>query len=390
MTQAVHAPEGIDQVQAVAVASEEATASRRTVGDAGQIVVAAAVVALIVLIGVVIFSFAPGGPGVLGLGTGILVGLGGWAVGGFFGLLFGIPKLLEQPKDPNAADGAVTLESAYRANTNLTEISDWLTKIIVGVSLIQLGSIRQQLAVLVNAIAPGFGTSPAAVPFAAGLLAVTGVSGFLTGYLLARIYLPRAFNEADVIKRVTRVAVKAAQQQSADRSNADADAIRLVDQALSSSGNVQAPTADALAEALAKASPATVAALTSRTADLRSRTWQKDPATMALTIPVFRALIKLNDADHYLHGQLGFALKDAPTPDFPGAIAELTRAIELRGDPKVAGWLFYEWNRALARIRMELPKDSAAGGVTKQLIVADLATSFLSPRIKSRDPAERS
>ena len=343
---------------------------------------AAAIIALIIFIGILIFSFAPGGPGVLGLGTGMLVGMGGWAVGGFFGLLFGIPKLLEQPKDPNAADGAVTLESAYRANTNLTEISDWLTKIIVGVSLIQLGSIRQQLAVLVNAIAPGFGTSPAAVPFAAGLLAVTGVAGFLTGYLLARIYLPRAFNEADVIQRVTNVAVKVAQQQSADRSNADADAIRLVDQALSSSGNVQPPTVEALSDALVKASPATVAAITSRTADLRSRTWQKDPAMMAVTIPVLRGLIKVNENDHYLHGQLGFALKDAPTPDYAGAIAELTRAIQLRGEPKEAGWLFYEWNRALARIRQELPKDTASDAATKQLIVDDLATSFLSPELR--------
>jgi hypothetical protein len=146
---------------------------------------------------------------------------------------------------------------------------------------------------------------------------------------------------------------------------------------------VQAPTSDILNEALAKASPATVATLTSRTADLRSRTWEKEPATMALTIPVFRALIKLNDNDHYLHGQLGFALKDAPVPDYPGAIAELTRAIELRGDPKEAGWLFYEWNRALARVRMELPKDSTAASATKQLIMDDLATSFQSPELRA-------
>jgi hypothetical protein len=390
MTQAAQAADQAnDQGQSDAPTTAEDRETRRAVGDAGQIVRAAGVVAGIIVVGIAIFSFAPGGPGFLGLGTGVLVGLGGWAVGAFFGLLFGIPKLLDQPKNANAADGAVTLESAYRANTNLTEISDWLTKIIVGVSLIQLGSIREQLAVLVNAIAPGFGTSPAAIPFAAGLLAVTGVAGFMTGYLLARIYLPRAFNEADVIERATSVAVQAAKEQRTESNNADADAIRLVDQALSASSNVQAPTAEALSEALAKASPATVAALASRTADMRSRTWEKEPATMALTIPVLRALIKLNDKDHYLHGQLGFALKDAPDPDYSGSIAELTRAIELRGDPKEAGWLFYEWNRALARARQEKSKDTASDATTKQQIVDDLAVSFLSPdlrRISTKDP----
>src|SRR5947209_8021878 len=58
---------------------------------------------------------------------------GGWAVG----FLFGIPKIL-QSEPPRASDGdaktpAAPTPSGYRqqVNTNLTEISDWLTKIIV-------------------------------------------------------------------------------------------------------------------------------------------------------------------------------------------------------------------------------------------------------------------
>jgi hypothetical protein len=300
-------------------------------------------------------------------------------VGAFFGLLFGVPRLLEQPADPEGTGKAAKSNTRYQANTNLTEISDWLTKIIVGISLIQLGPIRDQLVALVQALAPGFGTSPAAAPFVAGLLATATVTGFLAGYLLARIYLPRVFNEADVILRVTRESrrvVAEAVKLTIDSSQADADAIRLVDQALSTSASAQHPTEEALTEAIGRASPGTRASLVSRAADLRGRTWERDRATMELTIPVFRSLIKADDTDHYVHGQLGFALKDQERADLAGSVAELTRAIELRGDPSIGGWLFYEWNRALARVRMDLLKGGVSDPAMKESIMADLRLAF--------------
>ncbi len=46
-------------------------------------------------------------------------------------------------------------QAKYGANTNLTDISDWLTKIIVGVGLVQLGKIRGQLKDAANFVAGG-------------------------------------------------------------------------------------------------------------------------------------------------------------------------------------------------------------------------------------------
>ena len=37
------------------------------------------------------------------------------------------------------------LEIAYRPNTNLEQISDWLTKLLVGACLVQLSAIRTGL-----------------------------------------------------------------------------------------------------------------------------------------------------------------------------------------------------------------------------------------------------
>lgn len=48
----------------------------------------------------------------------------------------------------------------YGANTNLTDISDWLTKIIVGVGLVQLAKIRGLLKSAANFIAGGLGSAP--------------------------------------------------------------------------------------------------------------------------------------------------------------------------------------------------------------------------------------
>ena len=70
------------------------------------------------------------------------------ASGGIIGFLFGIPRVLQDINAPTIMpknneedkDSANTSKSSYRmqVNTNLEQISDWLTKIIVGVGLIEL------------------------------------------------------------------------------------------------------------------------------------------------------------------------------------------------------------------------------------------------------------
>ena len=76
--------------------------------------------------------------------------LGGTAlVGGVFSLLFGIPKSVSDPVMASSlpasnvgtasteATTSNTLPPRYEVNTDLEQISDWLTKIMVGVGLTQ-------------------------------------------------------------------------------------------------------------------------------------------------------------------------------------------------------------------------------------------------------------
>ena len=105
--------------------------------------------------------------------------------GCFIGFLFGIPRMLQQNAENQEAEKPTTATKPgvdYRPNTNLEQISDWLTKILVGVGLTQIGSIPARLKLLSEFMAPGLGNFPSSNVFAVTLLVFFSISGFLFGY----------------------------------------------------------------------------------------------------------------------------------------------------------------------------------------------------------------
>lgn len=81
-------------------------------------------------------------------------------------------------------------------NTNLEQISDWLTKIIVGVTLVENQKVIASLRVGAEQIAGSLGGEHQ-VSFAYGLMIYFSASGFLGCYLLTRLFLQQAFNNVD-------------------------------------------------------------------------------------------------------------------------------------------------------------------------------------------------
>ena len=129
------------------------------------------------------------------------------AAGGIIGFLFGIPRVLQ---DNNAAvamtkngeekgDLTKTAQSAYRmqVNTNLEQISDWLTKIIVGVGLIELRRLPGALTSLSLFLSGGIDSSSQTQVLASTIIVYFTMVGFLGTYLMTRIYLAQAFSRAD-------------------------------------------------------------------------------------------------------------------------------------------------------------------------------------------------
>jgi hypothetical protein len=125
-----------------------------------------------------------------------------WFVSGILlGFLFGIPKI-QQAEHPSSQTAVTpsTPSPDYRQqiNTNLEQISDWLTKIIVGLGLVQLRQLPGYLALLANYMTdPNCGV--ACPPFAATIIIAFVILGFLTGYLLTRMFLAAAFARADQV-----------------------------------------------------------------------------------------------------------------------------------------------------------------------------------------------
>lgn len=98
-----------------------------------------------------------------------------------------------------AADSAAAprRQATITGNTNLEQISDWLTKILVGVGLTQFGSIASGAGRLIGNIAPAFGDGPDANVFTGGLGIFSIAFGFVTGWLYTRLLLGGAMAQAD-------------------------------------------------------------------------------------------------------------------------------------------------------------------------------------------------
>ena len=141
----------------------------------------------------------------------VLWGMGLWSAAAALGFLFGIPKVLQgaQPvtaANGNAAAGTTPAETsantatlpAYqqRVNTNLEEISDWLTKIIVGVTLVQLKSIPPMADALARRVTAGLPGGPHE-GFGLAIILTFGTLGFLFGYLVTRLYIQGALARAE-------------------------------------------------------------------------------------------------------------------------------------------------------------------------------------------------
>lgn len=324
---------------------------------------AARVVALLIAVVSITFGAAAGddaGDGTAIVGVAVMIAAAAAGVGVLLGFLFGIPRTLQR-EDRGDVEGP-----RYLANTNLEQISDWLTKILVGISLVQIGNAGSALARLADALGPMLGDEPASPGFGLALCIVASLSGFLLSYLWTRVRLKRELQIADRdIETTVRMVVDA-------KASADAEALSLVDRQLSGQN---APTDGELAKALAKATQPILVQAYGRAEGVRARSW-RDPSQAEQhdrTIPVFRALIA-NDPDHRFHrhfGSLGFALKDKDPPDLGGAIEALTTAVTVRGDSPTSGFRLYEWSRAASRI-LALGDPAAATPDQRAEIEADL------------------
>ncbi len=151
-------------------------------------------------------------------GLTLLVACAFFSVGVLLGFLFAIPKSLSQssphkadqatglPPPPTSATGAI-----FGVNSNLEEISDWLTKIIVGLGLVNLKMIPGLLGRLAHYFSFPYPPGTSESPTLATILFFS-VDGFFLGYLMTRLYLQLAFTRAARASSVEEIAAKLREQ----------------------------------------------------------------------------------------------------------------------------------------------------------------------------------
>jgi hypothetical protein len=114
-----------------------------------------------------------------------------FAVGAFAGFIFGVPRA--------AASATTGAERSYAPNTNFERISEWLTGMIVGLTLVQFDSLRKYFIAAAQDFQHALGQKEMFI--ASALLLFFAVAGFLIAYLWTRLRLLSDLTRADDVVR---------------------------------------------------------------------------------------------------------------------------------------------------------------------------------------------
>jgi hypothetical protein len=292
-----------------------------------------------------------------------MIGGASLVAGGLLGFLFGIPRAAQvnaevgETSTPGGTTTAAVVSTTgagnpYRANTNLEEISDWLTKILVGVGLTQIGQLPGVLSAAADGLSPALSPALGNVP-ANGIYGIFGVTtaiyflicGFLLSYLWTRVYLPRAFRWSDAFSALT---------QQVDKLHQEADRNQLALQAISRQLNPK-PTDTPITESELTAALKEASIPTRKLAFFQAthaREINKDTdegrVQVARTVPVWRALIACDTERQYFrnHLELALALTSLDPPNWKDAEQAVTEAITRRDARGETGWRNLEFHRA--------------------------------------------
>jgi hypothetical protein len=135
----------------------------------------------------------------------LLVAIAAMSVGGLLGFLFGLPRTPEQSerRDKSTSDRP----SYYRPSNNLEQVSDWFTKILIGVGLVELAKLSNALNNLGTAVATSLKNPPPGTDVVTQIVVVSFlIFGFLASFLWARIYYGalQAISDKDVYDQLEK------------------------------------------------------------------------------------------------------------------------------------------------------------------------------------------
>jgi hypothetical protein len=289
------------------------------------------------------------------IGYGILIAGSAFISGVLAGYLFGL-----RPTD-NSKNSA-NQPSSSPPQTNLVEIADWLTKIILGAGLVQLTSLAStdgpiwKFAVIMAAGVVQGTDETANPPMALAIMGFFSTCGLLYGYLWTRYEDAMISYGAGDASAAALVSLWLNGHPAPD----DQTRLNMID-AVKNASSTARMRIYLQAEQYRK----------SATDDVNER-----------SLPVFQALVE-TDSEGVFHrnrGQYALALmgrkKDPNRPgeDWSNALGLLNDAIRIRDLSEEPGWREYEFARAVCRIKLDqnFNAKQASDAQIAQSIRADL------------------
>jgi hypothetical protein len=141
---------------------------------------------------IAVYAFSTQGSHATYLGVGVLASLAAFVVGCFVGFMLGIPRAVSSGElRQNQSAAAAAGSSGLGASSNLAEISDWLTKLVLGAGLVELTRLGGPVARLIDNVAAGLipsGASAASVQtakvMAGAIIFGYVIMGLLDGYIV--------------------------------------------------------------------------------------------------------------------------------------------------------------------------------------------------------------
>ncbi|MGZ3884701.1 MAG: hypothetical protein ACXVPQ_13050 [Bacteroidia bacterium] len=304
----------------------------------------------------------------------ILIAFASFAVGGVIGFLFGIPRTLQHPdnhRNNGNSEAQSGSDSNYSDNTNLEQISDWLTKIMVGVGLTQIHTIAARfndLSYSLGASLHEFIPTAQFAPVAGTIIIMFMIDGFIIFYLWTRLFLAK-IQDGSLDEKIN--------SKLQDNDLNDKDAISIANNQIYLPVGVDDFPVDKLYDAFKKASGNVVSSIFFKSINIRKTNWSIDKPRMERTIPIFKALIRLDSGLEFPenYAELGYALKDKTEPDYREALNNLSKAIDgfkARGNTQGIAIVYY--NCAVCRIELdnEFKQNKPSTDDNYKLIKADI------------------
>ena len=115
------------------------------------------------------------------------------AVGAILGFLFGLPRA----RVSDLPSGETPTSTFYLTNSNLIKVSDWLTTIVIGLGLVNLGKVVPALRSLGHALHEPLGGVAYSGAVGISVLIVGILAGFVLDYLWTSIRVRELLEEAE-------------------------------------------------------------------------------------------------------------------------------------------------------------------------------------------------